>query len=125
MLKTFVGFLSNLLIQAVKRNKRVQLAIFFAIIPPVVLIGASGYLRMHRDLTELTLFRRQAVAALAATILKQRFDRLLDIGVFLAYMVKPLNFTELVEAEKTLGAFWAILNEPPPGSLVRLENVMS
>lgn len=33
-----------------------------------------------------------------------------------AFVVKPVNFTEFVEAVKTLGVFWAIVNEPPPGS---------
>lgn len=36
-----------------------------------------------------------------------------------AYVVKPLKFTEFVEAVTQLGAFWAIINEPPPGSLTR------
>jgi CheY-like chemotaxis protein len=36
-----------------------------------------------------------------------------------AYMVKPVQFHEFVEAVKQLGAFWAIVNEPPPGSLRR------
>ena len=30
-----------------------------------------------------------------------------------AYVVKPLGFPEFVEAVKTVGMFWAILNEPP------------
>lgn len=34
-----------------------------------------------------------------------------------AYVVKPLNFHEFVEAVKIIGAFWGVLNEPPPGSL--------
>jgi len=34
-----------------------------------------------------------------------------------AFVVKPVNFTEFVEAVKSLGVFWAIVNEPPPGSL--------
>ena len=33
-----------------------------------------------------------------------------------AYVVKPVKFHEFVEAVKQVGAFWAILNEPPPGS---------
>ncbi|MEX2117422.1 MAG: response regulator [Bacteroidota bacterium] len=33
-----------------------------------------------------------------------------------AYVVKPVGFQEFVEAVKQLGSFWAILNEPPPGS---------
>jgi len=34
-----------------------------------------------------------------------------------AYVVKPVNFHEFVNAIKELGVFWAIINEPPPGSL--------
>jgi DNA-binding response OmpR family regulator len=31
-----------------------------------------------------------------------------------AYVVKPVEFNEFVRAIKTLGLFWAIINEPPP-----------
>ncbi len=31
-----------------------------------------------------------------------------------AYVVKPVNFGEFMEAVKQLGIFWALLNEPPP-----------
>jgi DNA-binding response OmpR family regulator len=34
-----------------------------------------------------------------------------------AYVVKPVDFHEFVEAVKELGAFWAVINEPPPGSI--------
>jgi CheY-like chemotaxis protein len=34
-----------------------------------------------------------------------------------AYIVKPVGFKEFVEAVKQVGAFWAMLNEPPPGSV--------
>jgi DNA-binding response OmpR family regulator len=34
-----------------------------------------------------------------------------------AYVVKPVNFHEFVNAIKELGAFWAVINEPPPGSV--------
>ncbi|GFO64953.1 response regulator [Geomonas paludis] len=33
-----------------------------------------------------------------------------------AYVVKPVNFSEFITAVKELGAFWAIINEPPPSS---------
>jgi len=33
-----------------------------------------------------------------------------------AYVVKPVDFHEFVNAIKELGIFWAIINEPPPGS---------
>jgi CheY-like chemotaxis protein len=38
-----------------------------------------------------------------------------------AYVVKPVNFHEFVEAVKQIGGFWAILNEPPPGCVRRID----
>ena len=37
-----------------------------------------------------------------------------------AYVVKPVDFHEFVNAIKELGVFWAIINEPPPGSIKRI-----
>jgi CheY-like chemotaxis protein len=37
-----------------------------------------------------------------------------------AYVVKPVDFHEFVNAIKELGVFWAIINEPPPGSINEL-----
>jgi CheY-like chemotaxis protein len=34
-----------------------------------------------------------------------------------AYVVKPVDFHEFVNAVKELGIFWAVVNEPPPGSM--------
>jgi CheY-like chemotaxis protein len=34
-----------------------------------------------------------------------------------AYVVKPVDFHEFVDAIKELGVFWALINEPPPGSI--------
>jgi CheY-like chemotaxis protein len=31
-----------------------------------------------------------------------------------AYVVKPVDFSEFMEAVKKLGVFWAAINEPPP-----------
>jgi len=33
-----------------------------------------------------------------------------------AYVVKPVNFYEFMGAVRELGAFWAIVNEPPPST---------
>lgn len=33
-----------------------------------------------------------------------------------AYVVKPLGFNEFADAVKQVGAFWAVVNEPPPGA---------
>lgn len=34
-----------------------------------------------------------------------------------AYVTKPVEFHQFVNAVKELGAFWAVVNEPPPGSI--------
>jgi CheY-like chemotaxis protein len=36
-----------------------------------------------------------------------------------AYVVKPVDFHQFVNAVKELGVFWALINEPPPGSIKR------
>jgi CheY-like chemotaxis protein len=36
-----------------------------------------------------------------------------DLGVN-AYVVKPVEFREFIDAVKRLGGFWAVVNEPPP-----------
>lgn len=36
-----------------------------------------------------------------------------------AYVVKPVDFHAFVNAVKELGVFWAVVNEPPPGSIAR------
>ena len=39
-----------------------------------------------------------------------------ELGVN-AYVVKPVEFKQFVTAIADLGVFWAVLNEPPPGSM--------
>ena len=39
-----------------------------------------------------------------------------ELGVN-AYVVKPVEFKQFVTAIADLGVFWAVLNEPPPGSV--------
>src|SRR5690348_2950980 len=36
-----------------------------------------------------------------------------------AYVVKPVEFQEFIDAVKSLGLFWAVINEPPPGTVRR------
>jgi CheY-like chemotaxis protein len=36
-----------------------------------------------------------------------------------AYVVKPVDFHEFVNAVKELAVFWAIINQPPPGSITK------
>lgn len=39
-----------------------------------------------------------------------------ELGVN-AFVVKPMDYKELVRAVADIGAFWAVLNEPPAGSV--------
>jgi DNA-binding response OmpR family regulator len=39
-----------------------------------------------------------------------------ELGVN-AYVVKPVDFHEFVNAVRELGIFWAVINQPPPGSV--------
>jgi hypothetical protein len=32
-------------------------------------------------------------------------------------VVKPVEFGQVAESIKELGLFWAVINEPPPGSI--------
>jgi len=36
-----------------------------------------------------------------------------------AYVVKPVDFQQFIDAVKELGAFWAVINEPPPNGVAR------
>ena len=38
-----------------------------------------------------------------------------------AYVVKPIDFQQFIAAVKQLGIFWAIINEPPPGTVKRVK----
>lgn len=56
------------------------------------------------------------VVMLTSSKEEQDLLRSYELGVN-AYVVKPVDFQEFVKAIADLGIFWAVLNEPPPGSL--------
>lgn len=60
----------------------------------------------------------QSVPVVMLTTSREERDlvRSYKLGVN-AYVVKPVGFKEFVDAIQELGVFWAVLNEPPPGSL--------
>jgi len=97
MFKELTTWLCNPLVKARRKNWFFVPAIFLASVLPVILIAAFSYIRAHRDLTDSTLSRRQAIAYLAATALKGNFDRLLDIGISLATRVR---FRQLISEGK-------------------------
>jgi hypothetical protein len=62
-------------------TKPARAGLFLLITLPIVLIGAFSYYRIERELTDSAFARRQAVAHLAAMVLKEKLDHLIDVGV--------------------------------------------
>jgi len=62
----------------------------------------------------------RSIPVVMLTTSREELDlsRAYQLGVN-AYVVKPVIFKEFVSAISGLGVFWAILNEPPPGSARR------
>ncbi|WP_435019159.1 response regulator [Tundrisphaera sp. TA3] len=60
----------------------------------------------------------QAIPVVVLTASREEKDLLKSykLGVN-AYVVKPVAFKDFIGAIQELGMFWALLNEPPPGSL--------
>ncbi len=56
------------------------------------------------------------VVVLTSSREEQDLTRCYELGTN-AYVVKPIDFHEFVEVIRGLGLFWAIINEPPPGSI--------
>jgi CheY-like chemotaxis protein len=88
--------------------------------PAVVLLDlklpkVDGLQVLEKVKAEPTL---QAVPVVMLTASREEQDliRSYRLGVN-AYVVKPVAFKDFIEAIQDLGVFWAVLNEPPPGSL--------
>lgn len=63
--------------------------------------------------------RRIPVVMLTSSREEPDLERSYELGVN-AYVVKPVSFADFVMAVQDLGGFWAVLNEPPPGSIRRV-----
>jgi CheY-like chemotaxis protein len=56
------------------------------------------------------------VIVLTSSRQEEDLERCYELGVN-AYVVKPVDFHEFIDAVKGLGIFWGLINEPPPGSV--------
>ncbi len=59
--------------------------------------------------------RHVPVVMLTSSRESRDLERCYELGAN-AYVVKPVEFTQYVSTVKEIGLFWAVLNEPPPGS---------
>lgn len=62
------------------------------------------------------VLRTVPVVILTSSREEQDLTRCYELGTN-AYVVKPIDFHEFVDTIRGLGLFWAIINEPPPGSI--------
>lgn len=72
-------------------------------------------LQVLRDIKADARLRVIPVVMMTSSREEQDLVRSYQLGAN-AYVVKPLNFHEFIEAVKVVGAFWAMLNEPPRNS---------
>ncbi|HVL76355.1 MAG TPA: response regulator [Noviherbaspirillum sp.] len=73
-------------------------------------------LEVLRHIRETPPLKSIPVVMLTSSREEQDLLRSYELGVN-AYVVKPVEFSEFVQAIADLGIFWAVLNEPPPGSM--------
>jgi CheY-like chemotaxis protein len=70
-------------------------------------------LEVLRSVKSEAALRTIPVVVLTSSREESDLVRTYDLGVN-AYVVKPVAFHEFMAAVKSLGAFWAVVNEPPP-----------
>ena len=63
------------------------------------------------------MLRTVPVVMLTSSREEPDLNRSYKMGVN-AYVVKPVNFSEFTQAIREIGLFWAVINQPPPGSVV-------
>ncbi len=70
-------------------------------------------LEVLRQVKQDPALKRIPVVVMTSSREEQDLVSSYELGVN-AYVVKPVRFQEFMEAVRQLGAFWAVLNVPPP-----------
>ena len=64
----------------------------------------------------------KSIPVVMLTSSREEVDLVTSYGLGVnAYVVKPVDFSEFVGALKKLGMFWAVINQPPVGSIARTQ----
>lgn len=71
-------------------------------------------LEVLRELKAEEALKTIPVVMLTSSREEQDLVRSYQLGVN-AYVVKPVDFRAFIDAVRQLGAFWGVINEPPPG----------
>ncbi|HWP57584.1 MAG TPA: PAS domain S-box protein [Candidatus Acidoferrales bacterium] len=102
-------WLTRVLFKKDENNWPGIVAVFVALVSPIILLAILTYRQVYGDLTRNALSGRQAIAYLAATTLKEKLDRLLDLATYLATRVR---FRRLVQAGDWKQAIDFLRSEP-------------
>ncbi len=85
--------------------------------PAVVLLDIKmprmNGIEVLREIRASEEFKSLPVVMLTSSREERDIIESYEIGIN-AYVVKPVDFQEFIEAVKTLGLFWAVMNEPRP-----------
>ena len=73
-------------------------------------------LEVLKSIKKDEVLRTIPVVVLTSSRESRDMDECYKIGVN-AYVVKPVQFEDFLNAVKKLGVFWALINEVPPGSI--------
>lgn len=65
-------------------------------------------------------FRKIPVVMLTSSREEPDLDTAYRLGAN-AYIVKPVDFEQFIHAVRLVGAFWAVLNEPPPAERAAIQ----
>jgi CheY-like chemotaxis protein len=88
--------------------------------PAVMLLDLKlpkiGGLEILRQIKSDERLKSIPVVVLTSSHEEKDVMRSYSLGVN-AYVVKPVDFHEFVNAVKELGVFWAVVNVPPPGGV--------
>jgi len=91
-------------------------------LPVVVLLDLKmprlDGLEVLRQIRHDAALKAVPVVMITSSREEQDLIRSYELGVN-AYVVKPVDFQKFVESIKQIGFFWAIINEPPPGTVKR------
>jgi signal transduction histidine kinase len=67
-----------------KRALRFRVYIFLLFSLPILALGIFSYFRVYSDLTNFKVTRRKDLAVLSATVINEKLDSLVDLGISLA-----------------------------------------
>lgn len=85
--------------------------------PAVVLLDIKmprmNGIEVLREIRASEEFKSLPVVMLTSSREERDIVESYEVGIN-AYVVKPVDFQEFIEAVKTLGLFWAVMNEPRP-----------